>query len=549
MGRVKKSTAVFLLFFLLIGAPSVFSQQLNLPLYRTMNLGWEREFSTRDSLPLHTGFRPLIENELLDYNRFRALHTTAVDTLAQPNRFQRSWFGRKLRKENLFQRQGEDYYIEVNPLFNFEYGRDLAETQPLTYFKNSRGVLVQGHLAGKVSFSASVLENQMRVPGYIRAYAAGIGQEYSLNGIPFRTEAVMPGQGRTKPFGTNGYDFAWAEGYVSYSPLRNLNLQFGHGKLFVGEGYRSMLLSDNAFNYPHFRFTGTFFHNRLQYVSVFASMQQLTRLRVATTPESIFERKAASFHYLSYTVSRKLQVSLFEGTIWRRMNSDQRLLPQDYSFFNPLIGVNAARFGLAAQNNVLLGTQVKYQPFRKAYFYGQVAADDMARHKWAWQVGGKWFDVAGIPNLILQAEVNQATRRTYAHTIVLQNYGHYNQPLAHPAGAGFSELVLLANYRYRDYFLEAKFNFMTFRHYAGAEQWGKDIFLSDRNVPLTEPESGSARLFYQEITLGYLVNPMYNMNVVAGWLYRGLAGAPGASVTNYVYFGFRTSLSNFYYDF
>ena len=63
---------------------------------------------------------------------------------------------------------------------------------------------------------------------------------------------VAIGIGRSKPFKTYGHDAAIASGYVSFSPVKDANLQFGHGRHFFGNGYRSLLLSDYAPDYPYF---------------------------------------------------------------------------------------------------------------------------------------------------------------------------------------------------------------------------------------------------------------------------------------------------------
>ena len=41
-----------------------------------------------------------------------------------------------------------------------------------------------------------------------------------------------------------------SSGFVSVEASDNFIVQFDHGKHFIGDGYRSLLLSDNSFNYP-----------------------------------------------------------------------------------------------------------------------------------------------------------------------------------------------------------------------------------------------------------------------------------------------------------
>jgi len=94
-----------------------------------------------------------------------------------------------------------------------------------------------------------------------------------------------------------------------------MNFQFGNGKLFIGDGYRSVLLSDNSFSFPHLRFTGSFLKGRMQYTVVHAALQNMIRMREFSSPEGLFEKKAASFMYLSFQVNKKLQLGLFEVSL------------------------------------------------------------------------------------------------------------------------------------------------------------------------------------------------------------------------------------------
>ena len=66
-----------------------------------------------------------------------------------------------------------------------------------------------------------------------------------------------------------------ASGYISFMPHRAVNLQFGTGKHFIGEGYRSLLLSDNSFNYPYLRATSRWFKDKVQYTNIFASLGEI----------------------------------------------------------------------------------------------------------------------------------------------------------------------------------------------------------------------------------------------------------------------------------
>ena len=118
---------------------------------------------------------------------------------------------------------------------NFSFGRELNEDQNL--FTNTRGFMVESNLGDNLSFSSSFFENQSIFPNYLNSY--------------IKQNKVVPGQGYARTFKENGFDYAMASGYVSYRSDKFFSVQFGHGKHFIGDGYRSLFLSDNSFNYPY----------------------------------------------------------------------------------------------------------------------------------------------------------------------------------------------------------------------------------------------------------------------------------------------------------
>ncbi|MBK9515381.1 MAG: hypothetical protein IPO05_17595 [Flavobacteriales bacterium] len=71
-----------------------------------------------------------------------------------------------------------------------------------------------------------------------------------------------------------------------------LNIQFGHGKHFVGHGYRSMLLSDHAPNAPYLKFSALTPNKRLQYstwhTKLKAALTRNDRLHTGQSSESLF---------------------------------------------------------------------------------------------------------------------------------------------------------------------------------------------------------------------------------------------------------------------
>jgi hypothetical protein len=549
MGFLKKYYFISLIILL---SEISFAQQLNLPLNRAFSIGFQLHYAADDSLTFHTSMKPIIENNVLGitYEKFTEYNTTDVTKHFAWLLPDKSWLKKKAKWQHLYEVKEKDYSFNINPVFNFEYGRDLGNDNSKRFFVNSRGVMANVNLGEKISFSSSFYENQSRVPQYLKNIinqtgelrAGPNGHYYTLSGF-----GTFPGQGRTKPFNESAFDFAWASGYVSYSATNNLNIQFGHDKHFIGEGYRSMLLSDNAFNYPFLKSTSKWLKGRIQYTSIFASLNQLKRLEHFTTPEPGYFRKSASFHFINFLVGKRLEIGIFESTIWQKMRNE-RIIKTDYSQFNPLIGINSVRFGFADTNNVMLGLNFKIHPFYKFDIYGQIVVDDPSKDHYAFQLGAKWYEPFKIKKLMIQGEINQAARKMYSYSDPLQNFGHYNQPLAHPLGAGFWEFIAIGNIRNDDWFVEARLSYSTFRIYDGPSQYWKDIFIEDYREAALTTEYKQAKLFYHDIKTGYVFNPKTNACFILGWMHRKYLGFNDPEKTSYLYIGLRTTLFNSYYD-
>lgn len=138
---------------------------------------------------------------------------------------------------------------------------------------------LQGGLGDHINISAVVYESQGRFAQYFNAYAESIRPD---GGNP----AIIPSIGIAKEFRTDSYDYPIATGYVSYTPNKFFNLQFGHGKQFLGDGYRSLLLSDNAIPYPYLQLNITVW--KLKYTNTWMSLRDV---RPEVTADGSFRAK------------------------------------------------------------------------------------------------------------------------------------------------------------------------------------------------------------------------------------------------------------------
>jgi hypothetical protein len=535
---MKNKFFLILFFFLPI---ILFSQQLNFPIANPYFNDAEKLLYTPDNY-FHTAVKPWLIPEM---NKIGNIDSIKNQYLLK-NNFKKKLCNtiyNKILNENLIILNKEDLRLNIDPVFNFEWGKDFIKNDK-SKFVNTRGVQAEGSIGNKFSFFTTFYENQGT---FIRYLDSNIRKNY-----------IVPGQGGIKTFKTSGFDYAWASGYISYTPSKYFNFQFGHGKNFIGDGYRSLLLSDNAFNYPYLKITTNIW--RFKYVNLYAQFQDM---KAPYSPYLGYNKKYGTFHYLSYSVNKRLNLGLFESIIWKASDSSG-YRGFDINYLNPVIFFRPVEFSLGSPDNASLGLNVSYKVRNHNVFFGQLMLDEFKIHevlsdsgwwgnKQAFQLGLKSFDLFNIKNLYFQTEINYVRPYTYSHFSSATNYGHYNQPLAHPLGANFKESVSFLKYNYKRFFAEFKFNYVIYGADSAGIDYGKDIFIPYDKHP---NEYGNfigqgikTTLTYKDFRISYLVNPATSMNISIGVSDRTETTSLINKHSTFVYFTFRTSLNNFYYDF
>jgi len=550
---------IMLLILLSFSSVSIgFSQQKNLPLNWQLNQQFrkylseskknqsvEKQLIERDAINIHNSMKPQIESNV---SKTGALENVFSDTTKYYYAFTQ-----KLYKDNLIiiKDQEDSLHLTIDPLMNFEVGNDFLDTTGRNLYNNTRGLLIQGDIGSKFSFSSSFYENQSILPQYLDAHARESGEYYpNQNGTYNQQNAVIPGQGRTKPFNTVGFDYASASGYISYSPSDQVNVQFGTGKHFIGNGYRSMLLSDNSFAYPYLRVTTATSNKkgrRLEYTNLYAFLSSLYRLPVHSTPEATYAKKAGTFHYLSYKINHWLQLGLFEGVIWEKSDStgSKEFNP---NFINPIIFVNTLIHGFNGINNAITGMNLNAKILNWGYIYGQLAIDDIKHKRYAYQLGVEFFDFFKLKNVNVLIEYNHSEPYAYSHQTPLQNYSHFNQPLAHPVGSGFDELIGGVSYQWGRFQLNSMINYISYNEDFDMYNLGQDVFQSTLNPTLAE-EINRTKINIHRFEVVYLLNKKTNGKFLVGYTNRAEINDSYKKNTAYLFVGLRTSLKNIYYDF
>ncbi|MEO8148575.1 MAG: hypothetical protein ABI723_13095 [Bacteroidia bacterium] len=519
-----------------------FAQQSYIPLVKDFNARYE-PYLDKVGSDMHTSVKPYLSNEVRANAPYDSLNTHFL----KDKKFNQTWWGRKIFQEHLLQVKKDDYFLFADFVFDFSYGQDSKADK--SFYTNSRGLWAGGTIGKGFAFSSYFFENQATYPTYVDSL--------------INLTHVVPGQGRPKSlYGSR--DFAFASANVSYSLKKYFTFQLGTDKNFIGEGYRSLLLSDYAFYYPYFKIETNIW--KIKYMCMWTAFQDL----MVPSPPGInpddysFRKKYATYHYLDFNIGKnnRASIGIMEAVIWR--SDSVRAYSVDFNYANPIIFLRPVEFSMSSPDNVVLGLNTKFKVNSNNILYGQLLLDEFRleslkandgdyRNKFGLQGGYKAYNIFGVANLRFQTEFNYVKPYTYSHRSSITNYGHYNEPLAHPQGANFYESVSFLNYKYKQWFFQAEVMYVKTGLDTAGLNFGKNIFKSyEQAVHYTGnymAQGLETKITYVDLKVSYLINPAYNLKVEAGITNRKSTNNKQTMENNFISFGIKTSICNHYYDF
>jgi hypothetical protein len=365
---------------------------------------------------------------------------------------------------NLFEVHQRDLDLVINPVLQFSVSKESGSDESL--FLNTRGVYIRGKLANRIGFYSYITDNQERTPSYVRNWVT--------------ERRAVPNHGLYKGFGSTGYDYFEARGYITFNATRYINVGFGYDRNFIGNGVRSLLLSDFGANALFLKFNTRIW--KFNYQNLFME------LHTATPPAGtqLIPRKYAALHHLDLSVTRWLNIGLFEGVVFGRTNRF------DFSYLNPVIFYRSVELNNGSFDNSIIGLDLKANLPQGVQLYGQLMLDEFLlsevrrnrgwwANKWGLQLGAKYIDAFGVSNLDLQLEHNRVRPFAYSHYDSAANYTHYNQPLAHPLMAGFRETIGIIRYQPAPRWLAvARLAWWKQGRDSTSRNFGSNIFLPNR---------------------------------------------------------------------
>jgi hypothetical protein len=536
MSKWKKFDILLLahVFLVLVCGIKAMAQPENLSLLREANIGITNA-ANANPYQFHTNIRPYLRAEVQLLNA-----STEKDT-AMPS-------SKKMALRN---------YIAQSHALGFDAGKLIIKADPVFsaiggYDVNAKDKLMQRSIGFRTQVQwGKKLFGEVKLESFNADYAGYI------DSVIAQTQTVPGGNfaGRT----ALGYTSNLNTGYLSYSPNDIFNFQAGFGKNFWGDGYRSLLLSDNAYSYPYFKTTAHFW--RVKYVSMVANFSDVQR---DPGNSKMYRKKYASMHYLSWNALKWLNVGLFEAIVFQNRGKGS-YHAFDVNYLNPVIFYRPVEYSLGSGDNALLGASFKIKITSDIQLYGQVILDEFflkeikAKNGWqdnkqGGQFGLKLFNIGGIQNLNFLSEVNVVRPYTYYHKNSLQNYGHFNQPLAHPYGANFYESMSTLNYKYKRWFVATKFIYAVLGLDSNQTiSYGQNIYRPYDQRPSIYG-NGMAQglkttLIFATAKTSYLINSAYNLRIEGSIMPRIERNVNGTKQALIFQLGISTALDNRYLDF
>lgn len=534
----KKSIVLFLtgIFFLL--SKGALSQPEFVPLNNQINFRYEPLIYNRDT-NFHTAIKPYLYTEIK-----KAVETDSLIN-ASPGNTRLQTINQKLKEKLRFSKR--TFSAGIAPHISLLGG---YSTNPNSAFLNAGiGAKVYASYGKKWHLSGSFVLVSRQLPGFVHATP-------SFSRLD--SNKIIPHFGQYLNKNDNRYLYFMPHAYCSYSPHERFNFQLGYGKNFWGDGYRSLILSDNANAYPFFKTTANVW--RLKYVILYTALSDID---ISEGLSGELHRQYSTMHLVSWNITNRINVHLSEAVLW---NSTDSIGARgfDVNYLNPILFFRPVEFSLGSPDNVLLSMGFRIKIAKKVHLYGQGVLDEFILseikkrngwwgNKYGFQGGIKSFDTFGIKQFYVQVEGNIVRPYTYSHQSSLQNHGHFAQALAHQLGANFQEGIFLVRYRYKRWFFTSKSILARYGSDTGDYNFGGDIYKSyeERKTYEEDPDYRNTiaqgienTVFHQEAKAAFILSASLNLQAETGFMFRYHTQVAENKQYLYLFAGIRTLLYN-----
>ncbi len=496
-----------------------------------------RNACNAENLRVHSAIRSY---DLRELGECMNLDSLIYDGIRLPEKKMNIW--RRFLYDDLLLWRTENIYVAINPMLDLSLGKDGDRKT----FVNSRGFYINGNLGQNFWFYMDFSENQARYPSYVTDndnYMVPGQANYHYEGVP-----VDP-------------DFEVSNGYIGFNVGPYVDFQIGKTKTFIGDGYRSLLLSDAACAYPMLKCNVKFMG-----VKYMLMMAQLRTTDSQGTVNNGLRVKYSFTHYFDFNVCRRFSFGIFENVTqaaWRLTGESRSV---DWDYVCPLVILRAGEFNAGSPDKMLVGLNTKFIAANWLTLYGQLMFNEFRlkeltsdrkywSNKYGFLGGLRLTDLFNVPGLDGQLEYSQVRPFCYSQYDGMGTYTHHGESLAHPLGANFREAVGILKYKHKRLALRAQMNYAQYgEDIPGDEKsygHNPDVASSNRNATygVLMLQGAKTTLKYTDVAASFIINPRCMMNITAGCRLRSLQSEYESDASHHFYVALRWSLKQHYFDF
>ncbi|MDQ2751827.1 MAG: hypothetical protein M3R72_02280, partial [Bacteroidota bacterium] len=274
-------TLLFLSFFLNLQAQQI---PLNEAVQNRLN-----QLIIHSDTSIFTGFRGMNWLELQQLNKLQK--TDLIDSAFGISATGNGYFLKNIVTDNWIKLGKNKSVVTIDPYI--EYGGGKTNRKNNALIGGGAGLRVQAVINNKFSFDASFIDNSQQFPSYI-------------DSVIYNKSNIVPGNNVATLQKNQRWNYNNGSFNFTYLPSTHFLISAGYGKQFLGDGYRSLQLSDNSFNYPYVRLQARFW--KLTYNVLYNQYEN--KLWYLVNGRS--QKKFSVMHELVINVSNKFQFALYD---------------------------------------------------------------------------------------------------------------------------------------------------------------------------------------------------------------------------------------------
>ncbi len=456
-----------------------------------------------------------------------------------------------LLNNDLISYKDKNFKFKANPIIDSRVFYDVNESSLYSGFK--AGLNIKTFFKNKLYFTSDIFISRTDFPSFQSKYADSLG--------------IISHYGILISQTNNNYLFSSLTGELTYKASEHFYFHLGRGKNFLGNGHRSLFLSDNSNAYPYVKATANIW--RIKYIWMAAKLKDIQLINPDF--ESVLYNKAVFIHYLSLNLTKRINFNFFESIISNSYDQEGRRAGYEFAYFNPVIFYRPVEFSAGTSDNSLLGIGLNLRLWKSVHLYSQFILDDLIiskindgsgwwGNKFGIQAGLKSYNLFNMQGLFFRGEINIVRPYTYSHGeaytnggIANLNYGNYVQELAHPTGANFLEGLAQIRYNKGRFFTNAELVIAKKGIDTDSVNYGSDIYLSynlrSNDYGIKFLQGSISNFIYAEFSASYLINPKYELMFETGVQYRHVKTGQ-ANQKNLIFkIGISTKIFNENYDY